>query len=72
MTTLTLFFVTGLVLREPISDRDCRDLIGIARFADATGRYLSRDEGVIAALKCVDEAIVMMLPGATGDCEVNS
>lgn len=72
MLTLTLYLITGLIIREPITDRDCRDLIGIARFADATGRVLSRDEGIIAALKCGDEAIVMMLPGATGDCEVNS
>lgn len=70
MLTLTLYLVTGLIITEPITDRDCRDLIAVARFVDATGRYLSRDEGIIAALKCDDQAVVMMLPGSTGDCEV--
>jgi len=72
MTTLVLYLVTGLIIREPITATDCRDLIAIARFADATGRYLSRDEGIIAALKCDDQAVVMMLPAATGDCEMEA
>lgn len=70
MLTLTLYLVTGLIIREPITATDCRDLIGIARFSDATGRYLSRDEGIIAALKCGEDAVVMMLQAASVDCEM--
>jgi hypothetical protein len=70
MTVLTLFLVSGLVITEPISHDDCRDLIGIARFVDATGNQLSRDEGTIAALKCDGEAVVMMLPASDGPCDL--
>ena len=72
MMTLTIFLVTGLIIHEPISDTDCRDLIGMARFVDATGRYLSRDDIPIAALKCGGNAAVLMLPPATGDCETEA
>lgn len=71
MTLLTIFLLSGLVITEPISRDDCRDLIGLARFVDATGRQLSRDEGQIGALKCGDQAIVLMLPASAGDCELS-
>ena len=71
MTTLTLFLLSGLVITEPISRDDCRDLLAIARFVDASGHALSRDEGQISALKCDDKAIVLMLPASAGDCEVS-
>jgi hypothetical protein len=70
MTVLTLFLISGLVITEPISHDDCRDLIGIARYVDATGNQLSRDEGTIAALKCGEEAVVMMLQASSGPCEL--
>ena len=72
MTTLLIFLITGLIIHEPISEADCRDLIGVARFVDATGQYLFRDGIPIAALKCDGKAVVLMLPPATGDCEVSS
>jgi hypothetical protein len=70
MITLTLFLISGLVITEPISRDDCRELLSIARYVDATGNQLSRDEGTIAALKCGEEAVVMMLPASDGPCQI--
>lgn len=70
MITLTLFLITGAIIREPISTNDCRDLIGIARFVDASGQTLVRDEGTVAALTCGDRSVVLMLPPSSGDCEM--
>ena len=70
MITLTLFLISGLVITEPISHDDCRDLIGIARYVDATGNQLSRDEGTIAALKCGGQSVVMLLPASDGPCQI--
>ena len=72
MTTLTLFLLSGLVITEPISRDDCRDLLAVARFVDASGHALSRDEGQISALKCDGQSIVLMLPASAGDCEVGA
>lgn len=71
MTTLVLILLSGLVITEPISQADCRDLIGLARWVDASGHQLSREEGQIGALKCGDQAIVLMLPASAGDCELS-
>ena len=70
MRTLTMLLLSGLVITEPISLDDCRDLMGIARYVDATGAALSRPEGQISALKCDGQAIVLMLT-TNGDCEVS-
>jgi len=70
MTLLTIFLLSGLVITEPISRDDCRDLLGVARYVDAIGAALSRDEGQISALKCDGQSIVLMLPASAGDCEV--
>lgn len=70
MTTLTLFLLSGLLLTEPISAEDCRDLLGIARYVDARGLVLTRDEGQVAGLECNGESFFLALPPATGICEL--
>lgn len=70
---LTLYLTSGAIFSEPISQSDCRDLMGAARYADAAGATLSHDSlGPIAALKCDGQAIVLMLPASSGDCEVGA
>jgi hypothetical protein len=71
MIVLTLFLLSGLVITEPITRDDCRELMALAKFVDASGRQLSRDEGQIGALKCGDQSIVLMLPASAGDCELS-
>lgn len=72
MSTLVIFLVTGFIIHEPITETDCRDLMGMARYVDATGQYMSRDDIPIAALKCGGKSVVLMLPPSMGDCEVEA
>jgi hypothetical protein len=69
-TLLVLYLVSGAVIREPISPADCRELVGWARYADATGSELVRDgAGPIARLACGGHDIVLQLPPSDGSCE---
>ena len=70
MSTLTIFLVSGFLITEPISVEDCRDLLGIARYVDASGLVLSRDEGQVAGLECNGQSFWLALPPATGICDL--
>ena len=70
MTTLTLFLMSGLLISEPISIADCRDLLGISRYVDARGLILTRPEGQVAGLECNGESFWLSLPPAMGICEL--
>lgn len=68
---LTIYLASGAVIMEPTSWSECRELYGLARYADATGNEMHRDgAGLIVRLSCGGHDIVLALPASNAPCEM--